>query len=272
MQSFLKHGLLVLLMGLMVFVNTGCGGSTGSGADNNGTSPPLPTPPATAGTYPADLLNLTHWKLQLPMDTNHDGNPDEIKQTQLASYAIDPFFILNAAKNGVIFQAHCGGAIIPGSNYPRSELREMANSGGTPAGWSTNSGTHTMYIKQAITHLPVMRPQIVVGQIHDAGAFRIFIRLNGTQLLVRHSDGDGIPDTVLATNYQLGTVFTIKFVAAGGHVKTYYNDGAVPVDDYPLSASGCYFKAGCYIQSNTNYDDPNAYGQVIIYDLRVSHE
>jgi hypothetical protein len=38
-------------------------------------------------------------------------------------------------------------------------------------------------------------------------------------------------------------------------------------------ASGCYFKASAYTQSNTSKgDEPTAYGEVIIYDLSVTHE
>jgi hypothetical protein len=34
----------------------------------------------------------------------------------------------------------------------------------------------------------------------------------------------------------------------------------------------CYFKAGCYLQSNTSTGDlPTAYGQVEITHLSVSH-
>jgi poly(beta-D-mannuronate) lyase len=41
----------------------------------------------------------------------------------------------------------------------------------------------------------------------------------------------------------------------------------------PRDASGCYFKAGVYTQSNPEKgDEPTAYGEVIIYDLSVTHQ
>ena len=42
---------------------------------------------------------------------------------------------------------------------------------------------------------------------------------------------------------------------------------------YNVSTSGCYFKAGCYTQSNTSKGDAStAYGEVVIYSLSVKHE
>src|SRR5262249_13030697 len=112
-------------------------------------------PPASTLTYPAQLLNLTNWKLTLPIDTSAPGSPDEILQPALATFKIDPYFELNPSSTGVLFNAPCGGATTGGSSYPRSELREMSSGGSTAASWSTTSGTHTMVVREAITHLPV---------------------------------------------------------------------------------------------------------------------
>ena len=61
------------------------------------------------------------------------------------------------------------------------------------------------------------------------------------------------------------------FVAKNGGVGCYYNGQYIFT--YPVSTSGCYFKAGCYTQSNTSTGDaPTAYGQVVIYRLAVSHQ
>ena len=89
--------------------------------------------------------------------------------------------------------------LICGSGYPRSELREMTSSGSANASWSTTSGTHTMEIRQAITHLPVVKPHVVAGQIHDAGDDVIVCRLEGSKLFI---DQNGVNGPVLTTNYQ----------------------------------------------------------------------
>jgi hypothetical protein len=214
-------------------------------------------------SVPADLLNLANWKLTLPVGTA--GKPTEILQPQLAGFSLSPYFVLNAAKNGVQFVAPVGGATTSNSGYPRSELREMK--GGSLASWSNTSGTHTMTITEAITHLPVVKPHVVAGQIHDASDDVIMIRLENTNLFVEHN---GTNLGTLDAHYQLGTVYTVKVVAASGRVKVFYN-GALKVDS-ARSGSGWYFKAGCYTQSNPSKGDaPTAYGEVLIYALDVTH-
>lgn len=233
--------------------------------DGGGTVPPT--------GLPADVLNLTNWKITLPIDENDDDKADEIKQPQLASYSNDPYFHNNSDNTGVIFRAHCGGATTSGSGYPRSELREMKDNGSNNASWSATSGTHVMEIDQAITHLPVVKPHIVVGQIHDASDDVIVFRLEGKKLFIDHNGSDG---TVLTDNYTLGTRFKVKFEVSGGKVKSYYNN--VLKETYTKSFSGAYFKAGAYTQSSCQGDKQvpgescSAYGEAVIYNVTVTHQ
>jgi len=215
---------------------------------------------------PADILNLSAWKLTLPIGSSH--SPQEITQPQLAHYAINPYFTVNAAHTGVVFRADAGGVTTSNSGYPRSELREMTPGGGDEASWSTTSGTHTMVVREAITHLTVAKPQVTVAQVHDDSDDVIVIRLDGPHHLYAEHNGTDYGD--LDTAYTLGTAFTARFVASGGHIKIYYN-GVAKVD-YAKSGSGDYFKAGCYTQSNTSKGDAaDAYAQVVIYSLQVTH-
>jgi hypothetical protein len=231
------------------------------------TDPTTPPPPPMDSTLPSGVLNLTNWKLTLPVETSHAGSPDEFVQPELNGFQDAQYFHVNDTRNGVVFKAHCGGATTSGSGYPRSELREMVSNGSAKASWSTTSGTHTMEITQAITHLPVDKPHVVVGQIHDAGDDVIVFRLEGAKLFI---DQNGVTGPILTTNYHLGDVFTTKFIAGNGGVECYYNGRYIY--KYSVSTSGCYFKAGCYTQSNTSKGDaPTAYGEVIIYSLSVKH-
>lgn len=215
--------------------------------------------------FPADLLDLTNWKLTLPVETDHEGNPDEIVQPELATFVLDPYFRLTDARDAVVFRAHAGGATTGGSSYPRSELREM--NGAENAAWSLDEGTHVMTIRQAITHLPEVKPHVVAGQIHDAEDDVVMIRLEDTNLFV---EGGAEDLGTLDPAYVLGTVFTIRVEASGGEIRIWYDDGAPIV--VTRSGDGMYFKAGCYTQSNTERgDDPAAYGEVVIYDLTVEH-
>lgn len=227
----------------------------------------------SGGSLPANILNLTNWKITLPIDGSDSGtDADEIKQPQLATYSIDPYFKNNSTNTGVLFRAHTGGATTSGSGYPRSELREMTSNGTTNASWSSGSGTHTMEIDQAITHLPVVKPHIVAGQIHDAGDDVIVFRLEGQKLFI---DINGTDGPTLNSAYVLGTRFKVKFVVSGNQTKCYYND----VLKYTLSKSysGAYFKAGAYTQSSCtgtpgSSESCSAYGEVVIYNVTVTHQ
>ncbi|MCC6235422.1 MAG: polysaccharide lyase family 7 protein [Verrucomicrobiales bacterium] len=227
-----------------------------------------PPPPVGTTNLPSTVLNLTNWKLTVPLNTAHSGSPDEYMQPELATFRLDPYFKVNESGNGVVFRAHCGGYTTSGSSYPRSELREMTNNGTKLASWSTTVGTHTMVVTQAITHLPDVKNHVVAGQIHDANDDVIVYRLEGPKLFI---DLNGNAGPVLDPAYELGRLFTVKFVARGGKIECHYNGRLVYT--YTKSATGCYFKAGCYTQSNLSRGDAaSAYGEVVIYGLSVTHQ
>jgi poly(beta-D-mannuronate) lyase len=212
---------------------------------------------------PASVLDLTNWKVTLPV-AGSGGGALEVKQPQLASYS-DPYFRTDGGT--VVFTAPVDGATTSGSSYPRSELREMANGGKDNASWASTSGSHVMEITQAITQTPVAKPHVVAGQIHDSGDDVVMIRLEGTHLFV---EGDGDELATLDANYRVGTPFTVRLEVTGGRIKVFYN--GVQKLDHPHAGSGLYFKAGAYTQSNTGKGEPaGAAGQVVISKLTVRH-
>jgi hypothetical protein len=217
---------------------------------------------ALAVEPPAQVFDLGAWKLTLPVDTDLPGRPDEIVQPQLATF-FDPehFFTKDRA---IVFRAPCGGVPTRGSTYPRCELREMAAGGKAEIAWSTADDVlHTLTLKASITHIPARKPHVVCAQIHDAKSDLLMIRLEGEKLFIERGEGG---DVMLDRHYQLGTPFDVKIEAGQGRVKTWFN-GEEKMD-WPIQRSGCYFKAGCYTQSNPDRgDDPAAYGEVIIYEL-----
>jgi hypothetical protein len=205
---------------------------------------------------PSQVIDLSNWKINLPT-----GNM-QISQPQLSSFYNPAFEVVEAVQ----FTALCGGQPQPGSAYPRSELREM-NPDGSTASWSPATGTHVMQLTERITHLPVVKPQVICAQIHNGTDYLILVELNGQTLYVRYQDSVA---SVLDNNYQLGTFFDLKVQASQGYVDVFYN-GAHMVH-YPLNAPGCYFKAGCYVQSSISTGDlATAFGQVEISSLTVSH-
>jgi hypothetical protein len=235
---------------------------------------PEPEPTPTTCSYPAQVLDLAAWKITLPVGASE--SPTEIEQPALATYAVDPWFLPTAGCTGTRFRAHTAGVTTSGSGYPRSELREMKSDGVTNASWSTASGTHRMFIDQAITAVPRGKKHVVAGQIHDADDDVIVIRLEYPKLFIDINGSDG---PTLDANYALGKRFTVELVASGGRIAIHYNGGVAPAYVLNRSASGCYFKAGAYTQSNCSTEadagqscGTDNYGEVEIYDVRVTHQ
>lgn len=230
----------------------------------------LNTPPSIGSPYPSQVLDLTNWTITLPIGEQKDAT--EIKQPELATYKIDPWFMPEA--NGIRFRAPVNGMTTVGSKYPRSELREMTNNGKTRASWSSNVGTHTFFVEQAISAVPKKKQHVVAGQIHNETQDILVIRLEHPSLYV-NVGGKNV--RTLDNHYTLGKRFTVKFVVSDGQTKVYYNNSNIPSYTLTKNYSGAYFKAGAYTQSNCDKEgsallcNTNNYGEVIIYQASVTH-
>jgi hypothetical protein len=218
---------------------------------------------ARAVRFPAELIDPSKWYLTLP--SGSEGKPDTVETNDLATYA-SKWFQLNDSKDGVVFTANAGGATTVNSHYPRSELREMIN--GEKASWDGRSGTHTMELEEAITKTPANKPDVISAQIHGGDDDIMQIHLSGTRLTVKYADGD--KDVELDPSYKLGERFRVKIQSAEGRVKVWFN-GALKAD-LPIFGAESYFKAGAYVNSNPSKGaDPSDVGQVVIYDLKITH-
>ncbi|MBP8538157.1 polysaccharide lyase family 7 protein [Streptomyces sp. MK37H] len=225
---------------------------------------------AAACPAPASAIGLsTGWKLQLPTP-NSSGSPLEVKQPQLSTYDKAPWFTTASSCDAILMRAAVNGATTSNTGYPRSELREMTADGSATTGWSSTTGTHTMVVDEAITHLPSGKPHVMAGQIHDATSDVTSFRLEGTNLYITSYNTTHYK--LVTSGYKLGDRFQGKFVAHDGKVDVYYN-GTLQATVNAKFGSG-YFKAGDYTQANcgnaTPCDDSN-YGEVALYGVTVKH-
>jgi hypothetical protein len=242
---------------------------------------------------PADLMrNCKQWKITYP--TGKDVKA-------LCTEANNEFFRLNDSGDAIVFRAPIrkDNGTTPNSSYIRSELREMKDDGSTEIYWTT-TGRHLIYVKQAITHLPIKKPELVATQIHgskDAGIDDAMVmRLEKSHLFLSFNGGVLRSDVTIKTDYVLGTVHEVIFLVIDDKHYCYYaEDGLLlnafkngTASSYLVKSGGndyvmiknydqSYFKVGNYTQSNpekegTATDDTANYGEVVVYDFLVNHE
>lgn len=201
---------------------------------------------------PSRLIDLTDFALAVPVPLG-----EEIVQPQLDVYS-SRFFGINFNDMAAVFMAPADGFRQPGSLFPRTELRQRSR-------WDAVTGTHRMTLVQAITELPHAYPALIAGQIHDADRYVLAIELQRRKLWVKV---DGREVGVLTDDYQLGNIFTVVLAAQNNHITVEYNGRLIAV--LPTQCSGCYFKAGAYLQVATQ--EPGEYGQVEVYKLEIENE
>ncbi len=242
----------------------------------------------TVAEYPSNLIDLNFWKLNIPVNTSEvDGDPDEINnegkpgQPVLNTYTHNSFFKLNNNRSAVTFYSPAQGATTGGSKNPRSELRErrdisneftfdeegcQAQNKPKEACWSSFRGYHIMTVDQAVLEIPIKKPHVVVGQIHDLPDDVTVFRLEGKHLFVDTNRYNSAPDFTLTRDYNLGDRFSIAFEVENDVTAFYYNGQRVGQLNERYDSA--YFKAGMYVQSTEGLP---AGGKVDVYDLKVCH-
>lgn len=249
----------------------------GLAASVMGCAATMPTPapaPAPAPSHPAELLGgLTRWHLTLPTSQAKQAFPaDQIDQPALATFS-NTYFKLNDARTAVVFTSIVGGATTSaGTAFARSELRER-DAKGEKAAWDCARDARTMTIRQRILQTPTHKPEMSVGQIHDAknDNLEVFYKgpasgANGTSdqgVLMAKFNGEKLAKaTVLDAAYRLGDVMQVTVKTQAGIITVDYRNersGQAATASKPFEEinGGCYFKAGNYPQACTKV---NVYG------------
>lgn len=216
---------------------------------------------------PGDILDLANWYVTLP--TGKPKRPDTVHVPEILKYA-DTNFKVNTTGDGVEFTGPCDGVTTENSGYPRSELRETR--GKDLAAWSSSSGVHEMTFSGAVLHLPVAKPEVVIGQIHDSEDDVLMIKCSGETLGVMYK---GKTVKIIDAAYKLGTRYTVRISVEKDTISVFYNDMGKPVYTVKGEKSKAenYFKVGCYTQSNPSKgkSKPGEYGQTVVYSAKVTH-
>lgn len=256
--------------------------------------------PLAAAESPLATDPLHGWKLTLPVDNRRDGKADEV--TDLATYENLPWF--GRTPEGLVFRASAGGARTSNATaFARSELREMT-SAAKPAAWDCMGATRSLHLQQRLLHTSVAKPEVAIGQIHDARNDVLLIKYTGP------TGADGKRDTgrlealvnngaqreLLDPAYTLGQTMQLDVKLAQGALTIMYRNQQTAASRQshvalnPATLVGaCYFKAGVYIQAcsrrdltgqanpvcqhkawpEARYDAPDAWAEAVISELGV---
>ena len=104
---------------------------------------PKPDPPQNPDKvegvdYFLPHIDLSHWKVTLPI-----GNPTEVKPPEILDYATNetllPFMYNDSTDGSLVFYAY-PGASTANSSYSRTELREQMVPGSNTTNWTFKQG------------------------------------------------------------------------------------------------------------------------------------
>jgi hypothetical protein len=240
-----------------------------------------PVPPPTQPS-PASVLDIgpnagqNHFLLQ----TSFPGDAAFTARTEaelVAGYTVNPEFVTTPSGTSVQMMVNVAAPTTEGSSFPRSELRELNTDNVTNMAFDPSVGVHYLRGRTKITNLTLVKPTLVVCQAHNASSDIIACC---TQL----NSGLGVPQLLLRINgsasnipkpsalYTPGDSFDWQIYFNAGYWAFYYQDMGTPFYDSvahaanvsrsdPIVYTGsadCYFKCGCYSNTNTSTESGDA--------------
>lgn len=151
-----------------------------------------------------------------------------------------------------------GGRTSTNTKYPRVEFRELELDGVTKKSFDPNKGEHWLFGDFTVDRMPPNKPQLVVGQSHDAADDTAMIYFNN-KTTVYAKLGNTVVGT-LTNSFAFGArhQYKLRIVGDGSkcYVEYYWDDMTTPkfTTASATRSTGWYLKGGCYCQSNTTYD------------------
>lgn len=203
-------------------------------------------------------IDYSAWKLNLPVDATGGTLGGSLTIGKIdKNYQCVPYF--RQLENSIIFHVPTDGATTSGSNYPRSELREMIN--GKEAAWKVDK-TSTLEATVRIVELPKTVDgklgKLVIGQIH--GPSDELCRLyydNGKVYFKDDKAGTDYKETTFkidVPNIELLKWFSYKIQVRNKKlsVSITHSNGTTVTKSETISSfwtgKSMYFKAGVYLQ------------------------
>lgn len=257
------------------------------GTDTDDMSIEVILPPAT----PGEILNIgigsgrNHFSVDIARPTERELI--ECEQIE-AGYEEEPYFTGTSDYSRCAFWTSVDAATTSGSSYPRSELREVNPGGSVNAAWDPHDGgTHWIRGRSAATHLMAVKPTLIMAQQHsgDDDVIQIRSRLVGGSINLEAVLNGGTSGTIVLLDpfvtdvefdWMLEILPPINGQTALGRI--YYQSWLEPVHqwpvtDMPVTTPGHYYKAGNYLNSNTETENGNSseFGSSTLRNLQHWH-
>lgn len=260
-----------------------------------------PDPPVEKD-YKLPNIDLSHWKVTLPI-----GKPSEVEPPEILNYAenenLKPFMYNDSTDGSLVFYTYPESSTA-NSSYSRTELREQMQPGSNSVNWTFEEGGKM----RGVLSVPEISKdkngdfdRVIIMQIHGRltneqrdligeddnnappmlkiywtdGKVRVKTKVlknvNATDREILHTDAWG-DDEGFNFSEEVGhDKFTLEVIASEGRMEVTLNDDeAVVYDDIHIERWGIfenYFKAGNYLVST----DEDSYARVKYYELEVSH-
>lgn len=275
----------------------------------------LPLPPEnggqdgtpTAPDYKLAEIDLSHWKVTLPIGRPSDGKPTEVYPPNILEYATDETlkpFMYNDSINGAITFYTYPDVSTANSSYSRTELRELMEPNSTSVNWTFKEGGRmkgTLSIPEISIDDNGKQHRTIIMQIHGRltneqrdligqkdnnappmlkiyytyGYVRVKTKYlkdtNATYEELLQTDAWGDAEGHTFDTYVGTDKFTLEVIVSDGRMEVVLNDQETVVyDDIHMEKWGVfenYFKAGNYLVSK----DEDAFAKVNYYDLVVTH-
>lgn len=256
-----------------------------------------------ASDYQLPDIDLTHWKVTLPI-----GSPTSVRPPEILDYAtneiLKPFFYNDSLDASLVFYTY-PGASTANSSYSRTELREQMVSGSDHVNWTFAQGGRmrgVLSVPEVSLDSNGKPHKVIVMQIHgrltneqrdligakdnnappilkiywDKGRVRIKTKvvkdLNATYEELLHEEAWG-DDEGYTIPVDVGNEkFTLEVIVSDGTMEIVFNElysivyNSIHIQKWGIFEN--YFKAGNYFQTK----DENAYARVKYYELEVSHQ
>ena len=253
-------------------------------------------------TYKLPTINLSNWKLTLPI-----GSPTEVLPPAILNYGtnaiLKPFFYNDSIKGALVFYTY-PGATTTNTSYSRTELREQMVPGSNSTNWKFSKGgtmKGTLEVTDISKDASGNFHKTIVMQIHgiltntqkaligasdnnappilkiywEKGKIRVKTKvlkdLNATETEMLHEKAWGDDDGYTFPEYVGFEKFTLEVKVSAGKIEVILNDKASKVYEnihmQKWSIFENYFKAGNYFQSK----DLNSFASVRYYELEIAH-